>query len=127
MLLETRNKALITISDEHAHLVDLFGLLDDLILQKTASKKQVGSVLNDLYKSAAEHFDHEEALMIEQGYGKFIDHQNHHQKTLEALKDKIERYNAGEADIAAVKEFIKDQMLSHMKLYDDGLILLLSK
>ena len=65
--------------------------------------------------------------MVEQGYGRFIDHQNDHQKTLDALKDKIDRYNAGDADVTSVRGFIKDSMLSHIKFFDDGLLLLLSK
>jgi hemerythrin-like metal-binding protein len=128
MILKERNNALVTISDEHAHLVDLLGALSDAVAEEPADPERVAEILDDVLAESAGHFKHEELLMLETGYPHYIDHQKNHEQILDAIRGLITRSRMNEmGSVSKTKELIEQWMLAHMKKFDEGLIRSLSK
>jgi len=127
-LYENHNRSLITISDEHAHLVELLDILDSAIKLKPRAPNIVGAVLDDIFDETSEHFLHEEAIMLEAGFSDFLAHQKDHQTILALMKSLIERHSGGESGIdSEIRQLIEGWMQRHFKSYDGNLVVLLTE
>ena len=127
-LFESHNKSLMTISDEHMHLVDLLNTLLREVQQKPINAKMVAALLDDIYKETSEHFSHEDDLMFETGYPQYLEHQQHHTFILGLIKNLIDQVRAGNLDVeTAAKDMIEQCMVVHFEKHDRDLIILLSE
>ena len=127
MQLEHRNKALMVIGEEHEHLLRLLAGLDEVIAHDPVDRQRIIEILYDVFDEVSLHFEHEESLMLEMGSAGFIDHQSSHPLTLDSLKSVIAEYGANKISIEKVRVFIKDYLEKHMEMYDDSLIVSLSR
>jgi hemerythrin len=125
---EGHNKSLKKISNEHAHLVDLLKALSCAVEQKPIGRDKITAALSNLLEVTSEHFAHEEELMLESGYAKYLDHQKNHEHVLGLIKNLIAQHCEGDIEVEGkAKILIEKWMLMHFKQFDKDLVTLVSE
>jgi hemerythrin len=127
-IFEGHTNSLKKISDEHARLVDLLKELSSAVKNSPVDRDKITEALTHILEESLGHFAHEEEIMLEEGYAKFLDHQNHHKQTLARIQDLIARHKAGDLHVAVeASVLIRDWMYTHFKEFDKDLITLVDK
>ena len=106
------------IDAEHQHL---FKLINDFHEQCARGdvRRNLLLVLNSLVSYSEEHFQHEEAMMLEAGYPRLARQQAMHENlysTIYALNEKLSREDA-EVDTETAK-FLKNWLVDHILVED---------
>ena len=80
------------------------------------ARQSLGALLDELYSKAKQHFNNEEALMLEQGYPGYASHQQEHVMLLAELKSTfITKFEQGCCHMdAAVFKSLKSWFIVHV-------------
>ncbi|HUY69361.1 MAG TPA: hemerythrin family protein [Alphaproteobacteria bacterium] len=121
------NESLIEISNEHVHLVALLEALD-YCFNEPVDDDAVGVVLDELLEETRAHFMHEEDLMYETGYLKYLEHQADHRHILGLIEDLIAQHRAHTVDMKKeARWLIEKWMADHFEKFDRDLIVTISE
>ena len=102
------------IDDQHRHLFDLLGQLQDAV-NKPDAQRVVGTVIKELVHHTQIHFRDEEKLMAEVGYHDITRHKELHKIFVERIILILRRLKAGQ-DVTPqdLAEFLERWMIEHL-------------
>ncbi len=100
------------IDDQHKEIISLVNRVDDAVA--TRDREEVGRVLNRLVSVVINHFEFEEELMAQSGYGFLKAHKKLHDRFIEKLVTFTQRYDAGECIVEEVRPFLESWIEHHI-------------
>ncbi len=109
-----------SVDDQHRQLVEIVNKFDE------ASKRGKGSrimneILTDLIGYTAEHFAHEERIIVEMGYPKLEAHQKQHRQLLQKVERLQFEFTQQHKRITPeVRDFLKYWLTNHILKEDQA-------
>lgn len=96
------------INEAHAHL------------EAGAPREQIDAFLGEIYARISGHFALEESVMKARHYDEFADHKQDHERLLDAIRDIMDDYDAGDFDgmSAELGRRLQDWFVEHFKARD---------
>lgn len=92
------------IDEQHREILGFINQLDDAITQR--DRDTVGLILNDMVSAIINHFEFEEELMAQSGYGHLNAHKKLHDRFIEKLTQYTQRYDSGECIVEEIQPFL---------------------
>ncbi|WP_457574094.1 bacteriohemerythrin [Desulfolithobacter sp.] len=106
-----------TIDNQHKKLIDLINRLYRAVLGNE-NRTVSGEILDELINYAATHFQTEERLFDQYGYGETEQHKKVHKKLVEQVLEFQQQFNAGAELDMSLLEFLKDWLINHIMQTD---------
>lgn len=100
------------IDEQHQKILSLINRLDDLIAGR--DRAAIGLVLDELVSVIIGHFEFEEELMGESGYGHLKAHKKLHDRFIAKLVAYTQQYDTGECIVDAIHPFLEKWFAHHM-------------
>jgi hemerythrin len=100
------------IDEQHKEILDHINQLDGATA--TRDREAVGRVLNLLVSAVISHFEFEEELMAQSGYGYLKAHKKLHDRFIERLVVFTQRYDAGECIVEEISPFLESWIAHHI-------------
>lgn len=117
------NESLKIISDEHFHLLEGLENLKIQFEQKPVDPHLVALTLATVLQEVDAHFEHEEEIMLEAAYPKYLEHKKEHARILALLMDISCQYRKGEwGQGGDLEPLIESLMLTHIDDFDEGIL-----
>ncbi len=110
--LESYSCGIELIDDQHKEIISLVNRLGDSVA--TQDRDEMGEVLNRLVSVVINHFEFEEELMEQSGYGYLKAHKKLHDRFVEKLVTFTQRYDAGECIIEEIRPFMQNWVSHHI-------------
>ncbi|MEN8169874.1 MAG: bacteriohemerythrin [Pseudomonadota bacterium] len=98
---------------QHQKILSLINRLDDLVASK--DRDAIGQVLNELVSVIIDHFEFEEELLGQTGYGHLKAHKKLHDRFVTKLFAYTQQYDTGECIIDAIHPFLEKWFVHHME------------
>ena len=113
--------ALPAVEYEHQELVNLINDCYEQ-MESGADTGTIKQLLNQIYAAVAEHFAHEEELMLSSSYPEYEPHKDSHEQLLLVYRNLIDRFVTNpEAGVERAQKVLADWFIRHVSTADQEL------
>lgn len=103
---------------QHGSLIEIYNELVDSV-EESRANRVMNEILARLFQYAKVHFETEEALLEECGYGQLEEHREQHRRLLKSVRRYIFRHTRGGERVSSeVVEFLRDWITTHIREED---------
>ena len=108
-----------TLDNDHRSLIDSLNRLDSAIADGRVDEEE--GLLDGLIERTEEHFEHEEAIMVQADYPELDHHRSVHRALIAEIREFRKEFDEGKVIGPETTAFIKDWLLKHILESDKAL------